>query len=84
MCLFGTKSFRKQDITYRLLQEAVEFVRNKGAKILEGYPIDTSKSNYPAVFAGSGFYSTYEKVGFDECERRSQTRSIMRYTIKGK
>lgn len=80
-CLFIAKDWRRQGITLRLLNAAIEYARANGAKILEAYPIDTSKDNYPAVFASTGFYSTFQKAGFEECARRSDTRPIMRYRL---
>ena len=81
VCLFIAKAFRRQGVTEYLLKEAIEFAGQNGARIVEGYPIDTDKENYPPVFAATGFYSTYKKLGFQECTRRSETRPIMRYLI---
>ncbi len=82
VCFFVRKDIRKQEITYKLLLAAIEFARENGAKIVEGYPIHTDKDNYPPVFAATGFYSTYKKAGFRECIRRSETRPIVRYMIE--
>lgn len=81
-CLFIAKSRRRKGLTLELLDAAVEYAQKSGAKIVEGYPIDTDKANYPVVFAGTGFYPTFKKAGFKECGRRSTTRPIMRYTIE--
>lgn len=81
VCMFIAKTFRRKGITDRLLRAAVKFAGENGAKIVEGYPVDTDKKNYPPVFAATGFYSTYKKAGFKECARRSDTRPIMRYII---
>ncbi len=81
-CLFIAKRMRRKGVTLELLYAAIDYVKKNGAKIIEGYPLDTNKDNYPVVFAGTGFYSTFKKAGFKECVRRSTTRPIMRYTIK--
>ena len=82
VCLFIAKAFRRQGVSEILIKEAVESAGQNGAKIVEGYPIDTQKEHYPPVFAATGFYSTYKKLGFQECVRRSETRPIMRYEIE--
>jgi hypothetical protein len=59
----------------------VEYCKKKGAKIIEGYPVEPYSDNIPAAFAWTGFPSSFAKAGFVEVERRSRTRPIMRYYI---
>ena len=66
-------------LSIQLLKSAVDFAILKGARIVEGYPVDKGKSMMPDVFAWTGFSSVFIKVGFKEVERRSETRPIMRY-----
>lgn len=80
-CFLIDKRFRRKGLSAKLLQAACEFAGNRGAKIVEGYPIDTPKSSYPAVYAWVGFASTFQKVGFEEIARRSATRPIMRKVL---
>jgi GNAT superfamily N-acetyltransferase len=82
ICLFVTKPFRRRGITPSLLRAAITFASENGAKIIEGYPIDTKKDNYPVVFASTGLYPAFIKAGFKECARRSKTRPIMRFFIE--
>jgi len=82
VCFFVAKPFRRKGVTIRLLQAAIEHAGAHGAKIMEGYPIDTKNDHYPEAFAGTGLYSAFKKAGFEECARRSETRPIMRYIIK--
>ncbi|GAB5467954.1 MAG: GNAT family N-acetyltransferase [Rhodospirillales bacterium] len=77
-CFLVDKRFRRQGLALRLLQGACDFARQRGAEILEGYPIDTPKRSYPAVYAWSGFAKTFRQAGFEEVARRSDTRPIMR------
>ena len=64
-----------------MLKAAVEFAAGKGAKIIEGYPIETKTDSYPPVYAWTGFKGAFKKAGFREVERRSPTRSIMRIDV---
>jgi GNAT superfamily N-acetyltransferase len=82
VCMFVARPFRKRGITVELLKAAVAFVRERGGRIVEGYPIDPSKPDVPDLFAATGLMSAFRKAGFKECVRRSDTRPIMRYEIR--
>ena len=51
------------------------------ADFLEGYPID-AKKDLPAPFVYTGTAIAFQKAGFVEVARRSETRPIMRYFIE--
>ena len=78
-CFFIHKQFRQQGLSRQLLKAAVDFALLKGAKIIEGYPIEGVKGRMPDVFAWTGFSSVFRRNGFKEVARRSETRPIMRY-----
>jgi GNAT superfamily N-acetyltransferase len=78
-CFFVARPFRRRGVTVELLRAAVDFARKKGAKIIEGYPVEARKGKMPDVFAYTGLPSAFRKAGFVEILRRSRTRSIMRY-----
>ena len=79
-CFFVTKQIRRQGLTVELLKAAVDYVRGKGGKIVEGYPVDTKK-DMPAPFIYTGTAAAFQKAGFVEVARRSEKRPIMRYII---
>lgn len=79
-CFFVTKQARRQGLTVELLNAAVEYVREQGGKIVEGYPVE-AKKDMPAPFIYTGTAAAFQKAGFVEVARRSDTRPIMRYTI---
>jgi GNAT superfamily N-acetyltransferase len=80
-CFFIRKDYRRKGLTVQLLHAAIDYVKQQGGTILEGYPIEPKKENVPGVFAWTGFLSAFEQAGFRECTRHSSTRPIMRYTI---
>jgi GNAT superfamily N-acetyltransferase len=82
-CFFVARPFRRRGLTAELLRAAVDFSRRKGAKIIEGYPVEARKGKLPDVFAYTGLPSGFRKAGFVEVLRRSRTRPIMRYFVKG-
>jgi GNAT superfamily N-acetyltransferase len=76
-CFYIARGFRHQGLSARLLEAAVDFARVRGAKIVEGYPHDTSKATAD-VFVYTGLVSAFRNAGFKEVARRSKTRPIMR------
>lgn len=81
VCFFIHRQHRKKGLTVKLLKAAAKVAKERGAKALEGYPIDT-KGPYPDTFAFTGLYSSFKKAGFKEVERRSPTRPIMRMLLR--
>jgi len=80
VCFFVAKPFRGKGITVALLRGAVEYAKEHGAKIVEGYPVEPKKP-MPAAFLFTGVASVFRKAGFVEVLRRSETRPIMRYFV---
>lgn len=78
-CFFIHKQYRQKGLSVQLLKAAIDFAILKGAKMVEGYPVDKGKGRMPDVFAWTGLSGTFIKAGFKEVERRSETRPIMRY-----
>ena len=80
-CLFVHKNFRMYGVSVELLRAAIDYVKEKGGSIVEGYPVEPKKKPMPAVFAWTGIASAFLKAGFIECARRSETRPFMRFLI---
>ena len=80
-CFFIEKHHREKGMSIQLLKAAVEYVKRRGGKILEAYPVEPKKERVPAAFVWTGLASAFIKAGCVECERRSETRPIMRYNI---
>ena len=80
-CFFIHKNFRKQGLSVRILEAAVDYVKKQGGKIVEGYPVEPKKGKTADVFAWTGLTSFFKNAGFVECARRSETRPIMRFFI---
>ncbi len=80
-CLFILKSYRRQGISIAMLKAAVEFAASRGARIVEGYPVEPTMERTPDPFVWTGTPSAFRKAGFREILRRSKTRPIMRFTM---
>ena len=81
-CFFIAKDYRRQGLSGRLVRAAVAHAKKRGARLIEGYPIESKKEQLPDAFAWIGLPSTFLNNGFVEVLRRSKTRPIMRYTVK--
>ena len=81
VCFFVARNFRHKGITVKLLKAVIEYVRERGGKIVEGYPTEPKKDQTPDVFAWTGLASAFRQAGFKEILRRSPTRPIMRYWV---
>lgn len=81
-CLFIKKPYRRKEVSTQLLKAAVEFAAKRGAKIVEGYPVEPSMEKMPDPFLWHGIPSAFKAAGFAEVLRRSKSRPIMRFTVK--
>ena len=81
VCFFVAKAYRHQGLSSKVLQGAVEYASQQGARIVEGYPIEPKKNRTADIYAFTGMASTFKKLGFQEVARRSESRPIMRYFI---
>jgi GNAT superfamily N-acetyltransferase len=81
VCLFVARKYRRKGISMRMLEAAVAHTRERGASIVEGYPVEPKSERMPEAFAWTGTASAFRNAGFKEVARRSETRPIMRYFI---
>jgi GNAT superfamily N-acetyltransferase len=80
-CLFIKKPYRRQGVSSQLLRAAVDFAAKRGAKVVEGYPVEPSMEKMPDPFLWHGIPSAFRAAGFEEVLRRSRSRPIMRFEI---
>jgi GNAT superfamily N-acetyltransferase len=82
-CLFVRRSHRNRGVATLLLGAAVEYVKGKGVRFLEGYPVEPRTGKpVPAAFAWTGIPKAFTANGFSEAARRSPTRPIMRFKFE--
>ena len=77
VCFFMDSKVRRQGVTLGLLKAAVEYARAKGAKIVEGYPVEPGSGLY--TYMGSP--STFRRAGFKSVTPEGQERRVMRYYV---
>ncbi|GAB4538243.1 MAG: GNAT family N-acetyltransferase [Anaerolineales bacterium] len=76
-CFYVERKSRRQGLMVELIKAAVEYVRARGGKIIEAYPID-ARQNQPDPFVYTGTMSAFQQAGFEEAARRASTRPVMR------
>jgi len=82
VCFFIDKRFRGQGLSVRLIRAAVDHARDRGARIVEGYPSEPVSGRMAPVFAHMGLAASFRRAGFKEVARRSPTRPIMRRNLR--
>ena len=78
-CLYVRKGYRRKGVTTALIKAALQVARQAGAPALEAYPLDASIS--PSA-TGTGFASTFERLGFKTVARHFEPRPIMRHNLQ--
>ena len=81
VCTYVAKTHRGKGYQHKLLAGAISYAREQGIRTLEAYPVDKpERSHDDFMFFGSR--SLYERSGFREVVRRSQTRPVMRRGLR--
>jgi len=80
VCFFVKRGWRRQGMSRTLIRATIDHVRAQGGGVLEAYPVAVTKST-PDPFVWVGLASAFEKEGFVEVARRSESRPIMRFEV---
>jgi len=81
VCFVVDKRLRGQGLMTKLLSAAIDYARERGAKIVEAYPVEL-KGGLTGYSGYTGIASTFRKAGFVEVARRSERQPVMRYFIE--
>jgi GNAT superfamily N-acetyltransferase len=77
-CFVIPKSRRGTGVATALLEAATRYAAEQGARLLEGYPVEPRQDRMPDFWAWMGFPSMFNRAGFEEVARRTETRPFMR------
>lgn len=88
VCFVVSRRVRGRGVAAALLDAAIAFARERGATMLEAYPVDVGDGRVPAASAFHGTLAMFERAGFAVVERRqwnsaSPVRPIVRLTLDG-
>jgi GNAT superfamily N-acetyltransferase len=82
VCFFVTRAWRGRGVSVRLLRAAAGFAAARGARVVEGYPVDPKSGRQADAFVWTGLASSFRHAGFREVARRAPTRPIMRRSVR--
>jgi GNAT superfamily N-acetyltransferase len=77
VCLFVRREFRGQGVTRQLLTAAIAHARQRGARVIEAYPVDPNSPSYRFM----GFVGLFEAAGFEEIGLAGARRHVMRLKL---
>ena len=78
-CFYIRIGYRRRGVTTALIKAALEKAREAGAPALEAYPLDAALT--PSA-SGTGYASTFLRLGFKEVARHFAPRPILRYEFQ--
>lgn len=81
VCFYIHRTERGSGVGSALLDAAVAHAAKRGAKIVEGYPVDPRGGATSNGTAFTGVEKMFREAGFDEVARRSAGRPIMRKRV---
>lgn len=82
VCFFVAREHRRSGLGVAMLREAVKYAGKHKARYVEGYPVEPRKDKVPDAFAWTGLAEQFQRAGFEEVARRSDTRPIMRCQVR--
>lgn len=75
-CFVVKASHRRRGLTESLARAAVEFARERGARMVEAYPWDGGDTSPARAYQGAA--STFRRIGFEEVQRTAPEKPMMR------
>ena len=81
VCFYVHKNFRRQGVIEGLIAAAKDYAKSNGCKIIEAYPTIPKSDKVPPVSSYMGFPDMFERQGFIEAKRASQSKMIMRCNL---
>jgi GNAT superfamily N-acetyltransferase len=83
VCFVILAQFRRRGLAHRMLDGAIDYARDHGARVLEGYPIDPDGARVSSAFAYVGTTSLFEAAGFKRIETtKARSASLPRWIVR--
>ena len=80
-CFYIARRYRRRGVASALLAAAAAHARERGAEIVEGYPVEPRTGSMADVFAWTGTVGAFRAAGFVEAARGPTGRPIMRRRV---
>ncbi|MGL3151239.1 GNAT family N-acetyltransferase [Microbacterium sp. A82] len=82
-CFVVRKEHRGQGINAALLKAGIDFARASGARVIEGYPINTALTDVRVNDLFHGALSTFLNAGFTEVPSTKPNRPLVSLDLRG-
>ncbi|MFF7292936.1 GNAT family N-acetyltransferase [Microbacterium sp. NPDC008134] len=82
-CFVVRREYRGQGLNAALLRAAVDFARSSGARLVEGYPVDTGGTKQHANELFHGMLTTFLAEGFDQRGELKPGRPLVALDLAG-
>ena len=82
VCFFVPPQWRRRGVAARLLEGAVDLARERGGRVLEGYPARVGEKPLAGAFAWTGVPALFEAAGFRPLAGREGKRVIYRLRLR--
>jgi GNAT superfamily N-acetyltransferase len=84
VCFFIHRKWRRKGLSRGLLKAAVEAIRKQGVKIVEAYPVTTTKDGrkLSPSFAWTGPIKIFEELGFKTVQSTSPLKPLVRLELQ--
>jgi GNAT superfamily N-acetyltransferase len=83
VCLYVPPAQRRQGVARALVRGACQYAAERGAAIVECYPVDDTMGKVSADEAYHGVVTLLASEGFSEVARRTPKRPVMRRAVRG-
>ncbi|QTV79753.1 GNAT family N-acetyltransferase [Microbacterium sp. NIBRBAC000506063] len=80
-CFVVRREHRKQGLTTALLEAAVDYAKDAGARMIEAYPVDTSTGTHRSNELYIGTLATFLAAGFTETGLRKPGRPLVALSL---
>jgi GNAT superfamily N-acetyltransferase len=74
-CFVVARRARRRGVADAMLAAAVEYARAHGARLVEGFPVETGGERMPSASAYTGTRGMFERAGFEEAARTTSKAS---------
>lgn len=81
VCFFVDKSCRGRGYTGTLIKAAIEYVKERGGRVVEAYPSVPKSKRVPPVSSFMGFPEGFRELGFKVIAKPSPSKRVLRYII---
>lgn len=82
VCLYVPRPYRGTGVARALVRGAVEYARQRGAEVVEAYPVDDTLGPVSADHAYHGLVTLLRAERFEEVARRRSRRPLMRRRLR--